>query len=188
MARSALKRLIADWTLRFHSYSFPVFCALLISVLVTFSALTAEARGAGGAGHFGLGLAIGEPSAITGKYWLDGRSAVDFGVSFNLEHYLLIYSDYDMHWPGAFGGGAHELAPYLGIGGIMIFSNDRYWHDNRYYSRDTSLALGLRIPLGIEWLPRGAPIGVFAEIAPGLTIIPATWGFFTGAIGARFYF
>ena len=46
----------------------------------------------------------------------------------------------------------------------------------------------IRIPLGAEWNPRSAPIGVYAELAPGIGLAPGTFGFVEGGIGARFYF
>jgi hypothetical protein len=147
-----------------------------------------------GGGPFGLGLALGDPTALTAKYWLDGgKDAVDLGLAYWLGRYFLVYSDYDYHFPGAFGARnefVSSLSPYIGIGGILIFAStsERNNRGDKYFADNTSaaLALGLRIPIGVEWRPR--PIGVFLEFAPGLTVIPGTFGFLQAAIGVRYYF
>jgi hypothetical protein len=157
----------------------------------TSAASTSSSSSHSRGGPFGLGIAIGDPSAITGKYWLSSSDALDFGISFNLDRYVLFYGDYLLHaW--RLPGRAHELSPYIGIGGVIAFSSgsDHYWIDDKYFPHrsSSSAAFGIRIPLGIEWRPSAAPIGVFLEIAPGLTIIPGTNSFFQGAIGIRWYF
>jgi hypothetical protein len=147
-----------------------------------------------GGGPFGLGLALGDPTALTAKYWLDGnKEAVDLGLAYWLGRYFLVYSDYDYHFPGTFGARnefVNNLSPYIGIGGILVFasSSDRNHRGDKYFADNSSaaFALGLRIPIGIEWRPM--PIGVFLEFAPGLTVIPGTFGFLQAAIGVRYYF
>ena len=39
-------------------------------------------------GTFGLGAVIGDPTAITGKYWLDHEHALDMGLSFFESNYF----------------------------------------------------------------------------------------------------
>lgn len=143
--------------------------------------------------NFGLGIIIGEPSAITGKAWLSQESAVDFGLSFSFDDYILFYGDYLFHFPGAFGRSSEfvsQLTPYVGVGGIIAFANDRYrYRDRRYFGTSgNSTALGVRIPLGIEWTPSQVPLGVFVELVPGLSLAPRTDGFIQGGIGVRYYF
>lgn len=168
--------------------------AVLLAAALSFTtAMLAPAPARAAGGPFGLGIAIGDPSAITAKYWLSGREAADFGLSFNLDRYVLFYGDYLLHWPGVFGRSeARFLTPYLGIGGVLVFSSygDRHARSDKYWRSDSdaSFALGVRIPFGLEWRPATAPIGVFLELAPGLAVIPATTGFFQGAIGVRYYF
>ncbi len=150
-------------------------------------------RGPNVANEFGLGLIVGEPTGPTGKLWLSHESAVDFGLAFSFDHYTLIYSDYLYHFPGAFGASspfAARLVPYIGIGGAMAFASDRdHGNDRPYFGRGRdTFGLGIRVPLGMEWFAPRPRLGVFAEIVPGVALIPDTSSFVDAGLGARFYF
>jgi hypothetical protein len=140
---------------------------------------------------FGAGIILGDPSGLSGKLWLDRKHAVDFGLAFSFNSYFLIFSDYLIHFPGAFGkSGAFlaQLNPYIGVGGSLAVSTDSNRSKGPFSDRKDFTALGVRVPLGIEWLPGNPPIGVFVEFVPGLYIIPGTEGFLNAGIGARYYF
>ncbi len=168
-------------------------CLLVIFTLPSAMAATPNTYAAPSAHNFGLGIVIGEPSALTGKAWLSHEAAVDFGLSFSFDDYILLYADYLFHFPDAFGRSSafvSQLTPYIGVGGIIAFANDRFRvRDRKYFGTSAnSVALGLRIPLGIEWTPARVPLGVFVELVPGLSIVPDTQGFVQGGIGVRYYF
>lgn len=160
----------------------------LLLLLGTLTAATAaETRG------FGLGILLGEPTALTAKLWLKRENALDFGLAFSFNDYVLLYSDYLFHFPGTFKSTSpfvNELVPYVGVGGILAFAKDRYSdRDRRFFGRKRdSLGLGLRVPVGIEWSPTRVPLGVFVELVPGISLIPETSGLFEGGIGARYFF
>jgi len=142
---------------------------------------------------FGLGIVLGEPSGLTGKVWSDHRAAIDFGLAFAFDDYILMYADYLHHFPGAFGSSSPfvaQLNPYLGIGAIVAFDTNNNFNANRRFfsSGSGSVGLGARIPLGIEWRPSHPTIGVFVELVPGLAILPATDGLVEGGVGVRYYF
>lgn len=142
---------------------------------------------------FGLGVVLGEPTGITGKYWIDRRTAIDTNFSYSFDDYFLLYADYLYHFPSAFGHSSafvSQLNPYVGLGAeLMIQSQDTGTKNRTYFRSDQgSAGFAIRIPLGIEWRPSGPPLGVFVEIAPGVGVVPATFGFVQGGIGARFYF
>jgi len=46
---------------------------------------------------------------------------------------------------------------------------------------------GFRIPLGIKFFFNNSPLDVFAEVAPGIHLVPETTPLIEGAIGVRFY-
>lgn len=142
-------------------------------------------------GSFGLGLILGEPTGITGKYWLQGPSALDGGIAYSYSDFFLLYLDYLYHFPGAFGNSSEfvsELTPYVGGGGVLFIQTATDTNRAYFNSNQGSAGFGIRIPLGIEWTPEKAPFGVFVEIAPGVGLVPATFGLFQAGIGARFYF
>lgn len=142
-------------------------------------------------GSLGLGLILGEPTGITGKYWLQGPSAIDAGLAYSYSDFFLLYVDYLYHFPGAFGDSSQfvsELTPYVGGGGILFIQTGTDVNRAYFNSNQGSAGFAIRIPLGIEWTPEHAPFGVFVEVAPGVGLVPATFGLFQAGIGARFYF
>ena len=49
---------------------------------------------------FGIGIMLGEPTGISGKYWVEDNSAIDFGIAyslFNSNNYLSLHADYIHH-------------------------------------------------------------------------------------------
>jgi hypothetical protein len=102
-----------------------------------------------------------------------------------------LYGDYLFHFHRAFGGAefARDLVPYVGLGAEIFFAESGTRNNGAYYtSSSSSVGFGIRIPLGIEWMIPRAPLGVYVELTPGVGLIPGTFGYFQGGIGARFYF
>ena len=140
----------------------------------------------------GLGVIFGEPTGFTAKFWMPEHQAIDAGLAFSLSSYVLIYSDYLFHFPGVFGNSTEftrAMSPYVGVGAEIIISENSVRTNNHYFDTPgSSTGLGIRIPLGIEWALKTMPIGIFAELVPGMGITPGTYGFFQGGVGARWYF
>lgn len=172
------------------------FLSLMVSITVltgaiSFSGAPAQAasRGAAGqGGNLGLGIILGEPTGFTAKLYQGRSNAFDFGLAYSFGSFMLIYSDYLWHFPGAFGKGqpvVAELSPYVGLGGLLFISSVDNRKGKAYF--DSSVGFGARIPLGIEWLPGRAPLGVFVEVVPGIGVIPGAFAFVQGGIGIRIY-
>ncbi len=142
----------------------------------------------------GLGVILGEPTGFTGKYWFTSQRAMDFGIAFSFGNYALFYADYLFQFPGAFRLNTGEkffsdLVPYVGIGAVVLLATSGPTVNRTYFgSRSGAVGSGLRIPLGVEWIPGEPPLGVFLEIAPGIGFFPGTYGFFEGGVGIRYYF
>ena len=165
---------------------------MAIALALSLSPITASAAQGG---PFGLGIILGEPTGITGRYNMNRTNSVQGGISFNFDQWFLLYGDYLYNWPGVFGGQNQfvaNLTPYVGVGGLIVLSNRNEVETRkyRYYTTTSSskTAVGFRIPLGLEWRAPSFPLGVFLELVPGMTIVPGTNAFFQGGIGARFYF
>lgn len=144
-------------------------------------------------GSFGLGLIIGEPTAITGKLWLEPMKAIDFAFAYSFDHYLVLYSDYLVHFPEVFSHSSlflSETTPYFGVGAVLAFAEGHHMDKDRKFfgHRSESVGVGVRVPFGAEWRPHLTPIGVFLELTPGISVIPETSGLFEGGIGVRYYF
>lgn len=183
-------RLLLGKTLIYH-YDFFMIKKHCISTLIA-SLIFLTAQASFGASGFGAGILLGSPSAISGKYWLNSKTAIDAGLSFGLSQYYTIYSDYLLHFPGGFGSRDHfvsQLIPYIGVGGVLgIVTEDRATEDNYVGKKSGSAGLGVRVPIGIEWKSQQPSLGVFVEIAPGLSIMPKTDMFVNGGVGIRYYF
>jgi hypothetical protein len=125
----------------------------------------------------GVGVILGSPSGLVAKYWLHSASAVDLGLAYAWKGFFQVYVDYLYHFLGAFSKGdssMYPLSPYIGIGGSLTLYNP------------TEVAV--RIPLGLEWMVGHPRIGIFAELVPGLALVPATNVIVQGGVGARIYF
>lgn len=150
----------------------------LLGMLAGFGTLEAEAAVSRSKG---LGLILGEPTGITGKMWTSQDRAIDAGIAFSFDEFVFLYSDYLFHFKSISG-----IRPYAGIGGGLLISSGgkkgKYFDEN-----DGGIGLGVRIPLGAEWFVPDAPFGIFAELVPGIGLVPGTYGFFQGGVGARFY-
>jgi hypothetical protein len=139
-----------------------------------------------------LGIILGEPSGLTGKFWTAQDRAIDAGLAFSFNSFFLVYSDYLFHFYGSIPHSdrfMRTLDPYVGVGGEFFFSEGGHASGNHYFdTSDSSFGLGIRVPLGAEWFIPRAPLGIFVELVPGLGVIPGTFGFLQGGIGARYYF
>jgi len=160
--------------------------------LLVFLALASLAAPAGSAEKgFGLGIIVGEPTGIGMKVSLDASRAVDAAAAWSFEgdSAFHVHADY-LVYPG--GGlddaGLKGRAPfYFGIGGRVRFEGDDHHHGRR--NEDHGTRVGLRIPLGIAYLPPAAPrLEFFFEVAPGLDLAPATDLFLNGGAGVRYLF
>lgn len=138
------------------------FILLLAAPLV----LSAQGRDA-----IGLGIMVGEPTGLSAISWLGGGNALDLVAawSFRGPGSFYLHADYQFH-----GFVERPMTLFSGLGGFIVLQDDP--------------VLGLRIPLGISFLFQQAPMDLFLELAPGITLAPATDFFVGGGLGFRFYF
>lgn len=115
---------------------------------------------------FGLGLELGAPTGITGKYFLSGDRALDFGVgellSYSSRSGVNLYGDYLFHPVSLVSTEDFELPFYVGLGG-------RFW-DFGYQRPDGSSAsaFGFRVPVGVAFDLNNLPLDFFVQIVPTL--------------------
>ncbi len=165
----------------------------LLSLTCLLSPLSKQACAAetGRENEFGLGIMLGEPTGISGRLNLSSKRSVDFGLARSDKSYFLILADYLFTFPHAFHTSSTFLSnvtPYVGVGGVLGIADQSFQFRTAFGGATGSTVFGVRIPLGIEWRPSSPPLGVFLEIAPGISILPSTQGFMQGDLGIRFYF
>ncbi len=148
------------------------------AIIVVASLLVLPAAGVCSS-RVGLGIIAGEPTGISLKVWSDGTTAIDGAAGWSLRKgdWLYLHCDYLLHSyeldVPEFDG---SVPYYYGIGGRVLL---REGADSR---------VGIRIPLGLDYLFKNRRFDVFVEIAPILDIIPETSFVFSGGAGIRFYF
>lgn len=146
---------------------------ILLIFVMLFLSIKTEAQEKG----FGLGIMIGKPSAISGKYWLNSNNAIDFGFGYSLfdDAGFTLHSDFLHHQHGLIDS-REKIALHYGFG-FRLSAND---------NNDTSL--GARGVVGLTWISTKLPIDAFIELAPVFKLIPKTVLDFDLALGARYYF
>lgn len=143
-------------------------------------------------GNTGLGVVIGVPTAVTGKFFLDQRNAIDAGLALSFNETFLVYGDYLMHFRGAFGrknAFLTQTTPYLGFGGLFAFTTTNSTSESGYRGKGNgAFGIAVRIPFGAEWRLPDPSLGVFVELVPGISLFPQTTSIFQGGVGIRYYF
>jgi len=148
----------------------PYAVLLLIFSMITLS--KAQDKG------FGGGILIGEPTGLSGKYWLDDSRALDFGIASSFVHTYtalslhsdLIFHNYDLI------KSEFRLPVYYGLG-VRIHLNDKGGN-----------TFGARGVLGIAWMLKNSPIDIFIEMAPVFNLFPETSLQLDFSLGSRYYF
>lgn len=165
---------------------------LLAVAALTFAtpALAQKRGGRIGAGkNLGLGVAVGSPSFLTAKYFLDSQLALDVGVDFVRWGYGFgIHGDVLYHIGPLLSDANLAIPIYLG-GGAALTTWDRWgWYDRWGRRHRGGVNVALRGVVGAAvWLKK-VPLEFFVEVGPEFWIVygPDIDPF--GSIGVRYYF
>jgi hypothetical protein len=145
------------------------FITILFSLIII-SNINAQSNGVG------VGLIVGEPTGISGKYWTGSTTAFDAALAWSFvdENAFQIHADYLFHNIRLITVSEGKLPFYYGIGARLKTAND--------------IKLGVRVPLGFAYLFQNVPIDIFVEVVPILDVIPKTDFQINAALGARYFF
>ena len=145
------------------------FVTILFS-LIFISSIKAQSNG------IGVGLIVGEPTGISGKYWTGSTTAFDAALAWSFvdENAFQIHADYLFHNIRLITISEGKLPFYYGIGARLKTAND--------------IKLGVRVPLGSAYLFQNVPVDIFVEVVPILDLIPKTDFQINAALGARYFF
>jgi hypothetical protein len=133
--------------------------------------------------RFGVGAVVGDPTALTLKGRFDSNNALQLHVGWGpIEPNggrLTFALDYLAHFTifSSETAKTGALSPYVGLGAKMGIREE-----------PDAVVLGARVPLGLAFLFREAPIELFLEVVPGVYVFPAVAALVDGGIGARVYF
>lgn len=158
------------------------FFATVVLLLFTYNG-QAESR-------FGVGFVLGSPTALSFNWYTSEENAFDLQVAFFSDDYFLTYADHTFHFPEMMGSGKYlQLSPYFGLGAFGVFATkDDHPRGNYFDKRTDDYAIGARIPFGLEWLWKRAPLGIGLEVAPGIVVAPSTIGALQAGLTLRYYF
>lgn len=147
--------------------------SILLLVLSLVPAL-ARAESPRKSGDIGAGVIVGDPTGLTGKFWLDKNLAVDAVLGFNdgfSMHSNLLWHIWDLLPQPSEGA----LPLYLG-GGVRFEPNK---HNTEF---------GFRAVAGAAYYFPKHPLELFAEVAPVFEVNPDTEVGFDFGVGLRVYF
>lgn len=168
---------------------------LLFLILATSGAEARRRRSLGGErysanGTFGLGLELGAPFGLNGKYFLSEDGALNFGLGADGYYYrdrdgIHIYLDYLWHPVSLANPPQFKLPLYVGIGA-------RLWSFDNRDDKDDGVAFGIRVPFGIAFDLNNLPLDFFLQLTPVLDFYSGyrdNVGFwFEASFGVRFWF
>lgn len=142
-------------------------CAIAVGILPGAAAARDE---------YGAGMLIGSPTGISGKLWQGPRRAYDAAAGWDLgdESRFYVHADYLIQDPTTFVVSEGSMPWYYGIGGRLSAGEDG--------------RLGVRAPIGVEYLLQDAPLNIFIEMAVVLDIVPETALDLNAGIGVRYRF
>jgi len=129
-------------------------------------------------GKVGVGVVIGDPTGLSLKINHDAASSYNFAAAWSTgnETELQVHADYVRYNYKLLNleleNGTMPL--YYGIG------------LNAHLSKNS--ALGIRVPLGINYIFSNAPLDMFFELAPTINVLPSTQFYLNGGIGIRYFF
>ena len=146
-------------------------------------------------GKFGIGIELGGPTGLNGKYFLSGNTALNFGIGYDHERYygyryrrrgLHLYIDHLWHPVELTQTEPFKLPFYVGVGVRVWDFDDRDEVDGT--------AIGVRVPLGIAFDFNNIPLDIFIQLTFVVDFFlddyrDDSFGIhLEGSFGARFWF
>jgi len=147
-------------------------------------------------GGIGIGLQVGSPSAITIKFAglqesgvvLGIGAAFGYGNAFGTS--LWLHADY-LFTLAKLIDSQVDLAFYAGPGIFLAaFGGSNYgfgYRGDNYYN-DLDVGFGLRLPIGLSLAFDAAPLEIYLEADPALSLFPGIGFGIGGSLGFRFHF
>lgn len=162
---------------------------ILFTLLIVLFSISLNAQGPRGK-DFGFGIILGDPTGLTGKFWIDRENAVAFSVGNSYFGSLRLTGDYLWHFD-AFK--SKVLSLYAGPGLVLGIGENSGWVYNHkgkeywYYEKDNNFRAGVRGVFGLNIIPKNTPLEFFVELGVLVGVVPAFGSSAEGAIGIRFY-
>lgn len=128
---------------------------------------------AAGQEKLGLGVIMGVPFGLSGKYWVNPRYAAQAAVGIS-DYNLVVSGDFLRHF--------YDVLPRKSEGRLPLYAGM-----GMKLKTETRTFFGLRFVGGIAFFHSRLPMDFFAEIAPVLRLAPNEGAAFDGGVGVRYY-
>jgi hypothetical protein len=125
---------------------------------------------------FGIGFVLGTPTGLSASLPVGERNAFNaaLGYDFTGDANLFVQADYVWIHKNIIPVDVGSVSLYYGPGAFAIAARDA--------------AIGIRGVVGIDYRFAGAPVQIFLEVAPGISVLPDTDAHVGAGLGARYYF
>ena len=152
--------------------------------------------------RFGIGLELGAPTGLSGKYFLGGQVAVQGGVGvirqwYRYEDALHAHAELVWHPAVIHRSRAVTIPLHLGVGARLLDEEGYCWDGNSWFRCDNDTHLGIRAPIGVSFLLGNVPMDIFVELAMVIDVLEFDDNDYMhdhdragldGVMGARYYF
>jgi hypothetical protein len=162
-----------------------------LSTVLALALLATPARAGSDIGYrrsVGIGGMIGDPTAITAKFYVGRHNALDTALAFGPEtDWMYVHLVYLWHPSVLAREPGFDLDWHIGVGGVVTNSPyDRWWWYDHY--RYDEPVIGVRTPIGLDFNLARAPLQFFGDVAANTYIVPETAIDLGAALGLRVYF
>ena len=129
--------------------------------------------------QFGLGIILGEPTGLSAKLWMGNNTAIDGALAWSFGAFgersaIYLHADYLFHNFNLIKVERGQFPIYYGIGARAMLANN--------------IGVGVRVPIGLEYIFARAPFDIFLEVVPVLDLVPSTAFVVNGGLGVRYFF
>lgn len=143
-------------------------------------------------GALGIGLVVGSPTGITGKWVAGNHVAFDATVGIGFGEDLHVHADWLWEGDSLLNEEGANLRWFAGVGGRFEIDDENDCEsetNDKCDEDDDDVDLGPRVPVGLELrFASVKSLELFAEIALGIEIVDDPGLTFDGGIGARWFF
>src|SRR5262245_11820038 len=130
---------------------------------------------------FGLGVIIGEPTGLSMKFWQSRSTAIDLAAAWSFidESAFHLHADFLWHKFDLIRVSEGKLPLYFGLGARVKFTDS---------NSDNDAKVGIRFPVGLDYLFASVPFDAFVEVVPILDVAPESDVTLNASIGFRYWF
>ncbi|MFZ4713278.1 MAG: hypothetical protein ACOYL6_06190 [Bacteriovoracaceae bacterium] len=157
-----------------------ILCTILSILMIISSTAFAQTNFKGAKG--GVGVILGEPTGVTFQLRQPDHF-YDFSVAYSLHSEATFLADYKILLPTLIPKlirkASAPISFYAGLGGYMRFEES---------NGNSKMALGVRLPVGLDYQIPKRPYGLFFEVVPIVRVITSTDIDMMAGIGGRYYF